>query len=360
MRSLAVVAVLAGVASAKPLPDGLKLFVEKGRPMVSRSGVIVPLRDDDISDYANLKDAHLSDDGAYIVIRGDRCNGIEPDDELSVPLAKVEARIENSLGMMKHVKKAYADAIPHFAAAVAKDPDVPMYATNLLSAQSLAKKFDDADATISALTAHAAPWLAWRLSVDPELANVKSRAKGLVAEKRGHLKSADLDSDVIGYSPLGGGLVVTIVGTYTGGMPPSGTSELGFASLVTGREVLRLTIRTMEEECGDYPGMTKCTQKQLAPVAKRRKAADALLAQLGFEKVDAEMKSVDDVDGLAINDDTVTFTRGKTKKTLTIVRQGIRHAAVFDHGVVLDLDRRGLFQCDDQSGVASVAAIALP
>ena len=124
--------------------------------------------------------------------------------------------------------------------------------------------------------------------------------------------------------------------------------------------MLRLTIRTMEEECGDYPGQNKCTHKYLAPVAKRRKAADALLAQLGFEKVEGEMKPLSDVDEVEANDDTVTFTRGKTKKTLTILRQGVKHAAVFEHGVIVDLDRRGLTQCDDQSGVSSVGAIALP
>src|SRR5438067_3520064 len=147
-RSIVVIALLAGPALAKPLPDGLKVFVEKGKPVASKSGMIVPLRDDSLSDFDRLLDAHLSDDGASIVIRANRCHGmLEGPDESSVPLAKVEARLDNALGMARHLKKQYADAIPRFAAAVAKDPDTAMYATNLLSAQSLAKQLDDADQT---------------------------------------------------------------------------------------------------------------------------------------------------------------------------------------------------------------------
>jgi hypothetical protein len=282
---LVAVVAISSAAHAKPLPEGWKVFLERGKPVASKSGMIVPLRDDSISDFDRLVDAHLSDDGAQIVIRADRCKGMLGEvDESSVAFAKVEARIENALGMAKHVKKVYADAIPHFAAAVAKDPDNPMYATNLLSAQSLAKKLEDADQTIAALTAKAAPWLAWRLAVDPELANVRARAS------------------------------------------------------------------------------TPCAKKQLAAVATRRKLADSLLASLGFEKVDAEMKPLDDLQGATVeaNDDTVTATRGKTKKTLTIFEQRVHSAAVFAQGVVLDLDHRHLVSCDDQGGVGTIGALALP
>src|SRR5262252_2992312 len=129
MRSLAVVVALTGVVSAKPLPDGLKVFVDKGRPMASRSGMIVPLRDDSISDYDRLLDAHMSDDGSYLVIRADRCKGMlgEPD-EAMIAMAQLDARIDNALGMAKHLKRDFGDAIARFTAAVAKDPATPMYA----------------------------------------------------------------------------------------------------------------------------------------------------------------------------------------------------------------------------------------
>jgi hypothetical protein len=365
MRSLALVVVLVGTAAAKPLPDGLKVFVDKGRPMASRSGMIVPLRDDSISDYDRLLDAHLSDDGSYLVIRADRCKGMlgEPD-EAMIALAQVDARIDNALGMAKHLKKEFADAMPRFQAAVAKDPLTPMYATNLLSAQSLAKKLDDADQTIAALAQTAAPWLAWRLSVDPELANVKGRAsaKAVVAAKPGHLKAKDIDlNGTIGYSPVGGGFFVKAVTTYSGGGPPGGYSlELGFASIATGREVLRLLIAADEDLCGEDHMLPKCTGKQLAAVAKRQKVADALLASLGFEAVEGEMKSLDELKEVETTDDMVTVTRGKATRKLPLDRQRVRSAAVLPQGVVLDLDRRHMVSCDDQGGVLSIGAVALP
>jgi hypothetical protein len=339
-----IVALLAASAYAKPLPDGLKVFVDKGRPMASKSGMIVPLRDDSISDYDRLLDAHLSDDGASIQIRAERCHGMlgEPDDS-SVSLAKVLARIDNALGMAKHLKKEYADAIPHFAAAVAKDPDTTMYATNLLSAQSLAKKFDDADQTIATLATKNPAWLAWRLAVDPELANVKPRpsAKAVVAAKAGRVKSTDFDTSAVAYSPLAGGLVAIEVFYYTGGGPPGGfTEQIGIASLASGQELVRLPIRD----------------------AANRKLADSLLASLGFDKTEAERKPVDDVEGvkLEITDDMVTATRGKTKKTFAIYDKRVKGAAVLPQGVIFDLDRRHLMSCDDQGGVSSIGALALP
>jgi len=364
MRWLAVVVALTGVAYAKPLPDGLKIFVDKGRPMASRSGMIVPLRDDSISDYDRLLDAHLSDDGLYLVVRADRCKGMlgEPD-EAMIALALVEARLDNALGMAKHLKKEFADAMTRFAAAVAKDPATPMYATNLLSAQSLAKKFDDADQTIAALTQNAAPWLAWRLAVDPELANVKGRAsaKAVAAAKPGHLKSKDIGiGGTIGYSPVGGGYFVKAVTTYSGGGPPGGYSlELGFASIATGSEVLRLLIAADEDLCGEDQMMPKCTGKQVAAVAKRQKVADALLASLGFEAVEGELKPLDEVSEVKATDDMVTVTRGKAVRKLTIDRR-VRGAAVLPQGVVLELDRRHVMSCDDQGGVLSIGAVALP
>jgi hypothetical protein len=66
----------------------------------------------------------------------------------------VEARFENVVGMKLLTKKQYANAIVHFALAAQKDPESPVFATNLLSAQSLAGKLDDGDRTITR-------WIYW-------------------------------------------------------------------------------------------------------------------------------------------------------------------------------------------------------
>src|SRR5262249_49151831 len=79
-----------------------------------------------------------------------------------------------------------------------KDPSRPVYATNLLSAQSLAGKLDDADRTIAAYAPAHPAWFGWRLLVDPELKSVAGRpgARALVAAKAGALRFGKLGDDI--------------------------------------------------------------------------------------------------------------------------------------------------------------------
>ena len=146
----AVLAILAAAAAAKPLPAGMKVVVVKNRPMVTQGGFTVPLFDGEEEGVGDTAKASLSDDGKTLHVIWDRCGtGDDGSGGYEVPFAHVTARLENYAGMAAHLKKKYADAIAHFTTAVNDNPDEPMFATNLLSAQSMAGKLDDADQTLA-------------------------------------------------------------------------------------------------------------------------------------------------------------------------------------------------------------------
>jgi hypothetical protein len=147
-----MVLVVPSLALAKPLPSGLKITLAQNEVIATRDGVTVAVSDS-TSQIGKLVSAELSDDGATLQIKGTSCWGDDPD-TISVPLVLVEARFENVVGMKLLTKKQYANAIVHFALAAQKDPESPVFATNLLSAQSLAGKLDDGDRTITR-------WIYW-------------------------------------------------------------------------------------------------------------------------------------------------------------------------------------------------------
>src|SRR5258708_25492595 len=160
MRLAIMLAVVAAApAAAKPLPKEMKSVIKNNAPYLEWRGVTVPVGDRDwkLRDD-KLKKVELSDDGKSIVVTFVPCMS-DDDDTLVVPLARIEAHVENNLGMQVHVKKKYDDAIAHFAIAAARDPETPVFATNLLSAQSMAKRLDDADKTIDTYGVKNLAWL---------------------------------------------------------------------------------------------------------------------------------------------------------------------------------------------------------
>ena len=250
-------------ARARPLPPELKSTIKAGIPYVERSGVAVRLTQINFPDrHSEVKAIELSDDGKDVVVRYSECG----DDPITaeVPLTSIEAYVENSLGMALHLKKDYAGAIAHFTVAAAKDLDTPLYATNLLSAQSMGGKLDDADRTLATYGAKNIVWFAWRLQVDPELAALKRRpsTSPFAAAAPGHAQAAKLD--FAAYSPMGGGITASRLG------------EVVFHEVATGRELARLD----------------------------QKAADRVFAALGFEPLPKPKGSIDD--------DKITSLDGKT------------------------------------------------
>ena len=186
-----------GLAIAKPLPPGLKISVKDMYLVATLNGTTVPLLDSRVDmragqTYTTVTSATISDDGKTLSVIGDAC--VDADVPLTMPLARVQARIDNDLGMALHLKQKYGDAIPHFAAAVQGDPDLPLFATNLLSAQSMGGKLDDADRTIATYAPKNLAWFAWRLAVDSDLKNVRDRpsVKAIVS------KSSKLDANTMG------------------------------------------------------------------------------------------------------------------------------------------------------------------
>ena len=350
MRVLVIAIVLfGGSAAARPLPKGMKVTVVNGRPMVVQGGKKVALLDDEREGGDTLT-ATLSDDGASIHVVWDRCSMGDPDSMsvIDVPLAHVTARFENLAGMAAHLKKKYADAIPHFAAAVAADPE-PVFVTNLLSAQSMGGKLDDADKTIATWGPKMRAWFAWRLAVDSDLVNVKTRAPALAlaAARPGTAKSTDLD----GKLAASGALIATQ--SYQGNGGPGSPVEQDIVVYDTGaqREVLRLPLVTMEEACDPKGG------------------ADATLAALGMNVVPGamvdppaddkgELKSPDGKSKVVDDGGTLKITMGgKTFEEQPTER--LTHIAFANGLVLLELSERHVYMCDDDS-FRAVLELAAP
>ena len=296
--ALAVIALAlaAEAVEAKPLPPGMKVSLKKEKLYVSQGGVTVPMRDeesalaDPVSEYTG---AELSEDGTEIVVAATSCRGSE--DGLHISLASVNARFENVRGMKLHLKKKYADAIPHFAAAAKADPATPVYATNLLSAQSMAKLLDDADATLATYAPKHRAWFAWRLAVDKELANVRTRpgARALLPVKPSTLE-IDPMGDAVAVSPAG--LVAVREWVFYGGPgAPDGGFDLAIYDPRQDIPAVRLTGIPYSQACGAMG--ESCTKAELAKQAASKKKLDPVLAGMGFEKIATAWVSTTGEDG---------------------------------------------------------------
>jgi hypothetical protein len=264
---------VSAVASAKPLPAGMKVTFANGKLTAAQDGASVTLTS---VKAKKLVSAELSDDGKTIKVKLDgipvTTNEIgeeETDDGLrEYKLASVEAQLANNAGMGLSMKKKYADAIPLFSKAVDKDPDAPVYITNLLSAQSLAGKLDDADAVIAKHGKRIAPWLAWRLVVDSDLKALSTRPSAKLGAAGTGKAKGDL-FDKVAYSPLG--FAATELATNASMGDGSGPTDyaLVFVDTKTGKQVFSL------------PTETRC-MKGCKGNPKQRAIADKVLAMLDF------------------------------------------------------------------------------
>jgi hypothetical protein len=356
-------AALATGASAKPLPAGMKVVIVKDRPMVKQGAFTVPLLDSEVQGNGTSIKASLSDDGKTIQAIWDRCGagGDDGDNTHEVPLAHVTARLENYAGMAAHLKKKYADAIPHFAAAVAANPDEPMFQTNLLSAQSMSGKLDDADKTIATYGPKNRAWFVWRLAVDKELAAVKARAsaQALRASVAGKVTTAALGEN----AAIAGDLVAMIENQGNGGPTAPIEEDLLVFDAAAGRQLLRLPIVTMDDACSDAPSedggpLPKCTAKQRAANAAHARDADAVLAQLGVAVVTGARVDVSGDAQVVTSPDRkvkVDFSGDAPKVTAggkAFATDPVEHlvAVVFVGAHVLfEASDRHIYYCDDDS-----------
>ena len=337
--TILVVAGSSASAGAKPLPPDLKIVLANDHLAATKAGVTVPLfaPGEGLGGqvFQTLSKVELSADGKTIQFHAAGCFTAGGDDEppIEVSLASVEAKFENYAGMQQHLKKHYADAITHFAAAAKGDPELPLYATNLLSAQAMAGKLDDADQTLATYGPHAVGWFGWRLTVDSDLKALKGRpsTKPFVAATPTKI-AFELDQDVA-VSPLG---VVAVGEWIAQGMGPN-TTELGIYDLKRNALALRLTVD--DTGCvlksADMPmDLPICTKAQLARTKANAAAANAQLAAYGMVKrktVWTDMMSADTAKvvspdksiTLAFHDGVVTATHGKATATLKDVEDSV-------------------------------------
>lgn len=316
------------VASAKPLPPDWKVTVAKGRLMATHAGTSVRI-DSSSAKIEKLLGVELSADGTAIEARVQQCGSAkDPSDEPWIerqPLAAIEAAIENKLGMALHLKKKYAEAIPHFALAAQKAPSTWLYATNLLSAQAMGGKLDDADKTIATYGMKAGrPWFLWRLAVDPELKALRDRPGAKLAAAKPGTAKGDLH-DKIAYSPLGFAATERY-GMAFDGMPDGSTdSELVIVDLASGGLAFTTPTETLCVSDIEAETIDKACQKKFAKKnAANRKVADATLAQLGFDIVPNGAGLVPDGDFTAPDGRKLVggtkIVSGKTTKDIDVAK----------------------------------------
>ncbi len=375
MRILVVVLGVS-IAHAKPLPPGMTVVMKNDHLYVVKGGVSVPLFDDqdprsDVP-YSEPKNAQLSADGKLIQLEGGSC--LVSEDGLDrVPLAVVEARFENVTGMGFHLKKQYADAIAHFAAAVKADPDTPLLATNLLSAQSLGGKLEDADRTLALFGPKNPAWFGWRLAVDSDLVPLRGRpsTKPFVAKPT---KLVLDDNTGAAISPLG--VVAISEGIYQGmGMGSGSASYLALYDLAQNRLLLRLPLVSPADACFVHPPKDvppgavgpPCTKDQLAHTSEHRRVASAIVGSLGMTKLALQWTQItetttaialDKTHALALSDTAATVTKGKQVTTLNL--GGNRTRQVGWGGGVLVVVHHESYQCggaDSQEGSSDVIAV---
>jgi hypothetical protein len=287
VRALVVVSCLPliavpALAVAKPLPAGMTVKIADEHLVATRGGVTVTV---DAGYFSELGKVDLADDGAAIVVHATRCWSDDADAlaEERFPLAPIEAAFENRAGMKAHLAKKYAAAIAHFTIAAKDDPETPVYATNLLSAQSMAGKLDDADRTIATYARRNPAWFAWRFAVDRDLKALRGRPSTKLVATPG--TAPDSLTDTIAYSPLGLVAHEVEVDIYDGIPDGSSSSVLSIVEVATGRELLTLpSFSTCSLAMnGDPEPLDKACAARVAKEAKaNQKVIDAVLVSLGF------------------------------------------------------------------------------
>jgi hypothetical protein len=368
MRLAWTIVVAAGTSAsavAKPLPPDLKIVISKDHLAATKGGITLPLfaSDEGLGGqvFQTLSKAELSADGKTIQVHATGCLMAGGDDEppIEVSLASVEAKFENYAGMQLHLKKKYADAIAHFAAAAKGDPDLPLYATNLLSAQALGGKLDDADQTLAAYGAHAVAWFGWRLAVDSDLKALKGRPSTKPFAPTPTTIAFDVDKDVA-VSPLG---IVAVGEWIAQGMGPAAT-EVGIYDLKRNALALRLPVydASCVEQKSDFVDLPACTKAQLAHRKANGSAANAQLAAYGMVKRKTVWTDMKDVDTskivspdksitLSFHDGVVTATHGKATTTLKDVEDNM--LKIGWAGDVVVIMHKQPYQCGGADSVRS-------
>jgi hypothetical protein len=319
------------VADAKPLYEGMTVTLKKGRPIMTSEGVSFAPGDDTLMDWDEIK-GELSEDGKSVTLKGTRCGGKIADDQATVtyPLTQIVAKMENSTGESL-LRNSPADAIPHFWAAIALDPEIALYASNLTVAQVKAGKMTDAETTLLTLGKQHMAWFAWKLAVDPAFGPLKGRAAAdeIAAKVPGQARGPTL-ADAFAFSPLG--MVATRTASGEGGSGAELPMEVSFTDMKTGREVLRLP-------------MTKG-----APAA----LIDELLVTLGF-KFDGmfqdirmgRSQSTNDGRAMLISDGKITYQVGSKKTPVT--RPNVIMVGFVPKGAAFITRYEHVFRCDDKS-----------
>jgi len=326
------------IAAGKPLPDGTKVVLVKDQLFFVDHDVTVPLYaagDRELMwTFDSVRSVKLSDDDKTIEIEGSICSYMMAKDAASASFDAVRARVENVRGMQLHLKKKYADAVAHFAAAVKLDPKTPVYATNLLSAQSMGKLLADADQTLATAGPRAVAWFAWRLAVDSDLANLRGRAstRPFTSIARTKLAADALEGSVVAVSPAG---FLALEQATSFGMTPASSQDLVIYDQ-HGAEQVRVPLIEFDDLCLD-----SCTKAQQAHTAEHRRAASELLGVLGFSTqhvrwVDVagpgRVASPDKQVVVDVADDKITITHGKATSTVpvdgTVNRLGFAAGAI--------------------------------
>ena len=301
MRWLAVVGLgIATVASAKPLPDGTKVVLARHQLWFVDHGIQVPLLEPDSTEFCDmftvLHSAVLSADGATIEVDADNMV-VGAGGSTQASLAASRARVEDARGRTLRAAKRPVDAIARFQGALALDPQ-SRYATDLLAAQVVAKRFGDADATLASFGARAVPYFAWRFAVDRELAPLRTRdsAKPFIAATRSTLAYHSLETD-LAVSPDGSAYAQAA--TIHAVMGPDAQDLVVFAA-GDGHVLLRLPIVTWDDACTDDKELIRisptvgCTPKKRAHVAANQRVAVELLESLGYAVVPVAWHDIKD------------------------------------------------------------------
>jgi hypothetical protein len=232
-------------------------------------------------------------------------------------------------------KKKYDEASGYFAAAMAMDPTVPLYASNLLVAQVKAGKLEDADKTLATAGKQNVAWFAWRLEVDPALASIKSRpsVKALYPTTPGKARAPTL-ADAYAISPLG--LAATRTASGEGGSGAELPMEVSFTEITSGREVLRLSMG------------------KGGKVDAEQALVDKLLVQLGFtfEGMFQDIRqgrshTTPDGRAMLVTDRGITFQKGSLKVPVTM--PNIIGGYFLAGGALFVTRYEHVFRCDDKS-----------
>lgn len=327
--ALALVLVSAVASANKPAPKNLKVFMDGGKLWATRDGIRIPVQEGPREDWQKVRKLELSDDGKTLRILARSCgimDDSDDDDWVEQPMAELDAKFENAIGMGHHNKKQYDQAIAHFTKAVALN-EQPVYVTNLLSAQSMGKKLDDADAAIARYGPHAPGWLAWRLAVDSDLAALKGRAstKPYAIAKPG---TAHSDRDQAAYSPVGIAAISTSH-AYEG-IPSDFETFVDIVDAVSGTRLMLLPTGTECVHMGvenEPPEMTaawkKCVNEHRASNKKLHQEVDQVYAQLGLSPMKLDGEGPDA--GFTVGKVTVSRIRGKN---LTTCADGLYYQTV--------------------------------